>query len=619
MRVAVACSVLLLGCPADPTHRLTIDAVADFAVDQVEIDFDDGSAPLEVMDPGPWLPARRVGERVFDAPRDLRFVARALRDGVVVATQPVVTYVEGAVGVTVPFQSACRGVACGELACLEGECVDPRCLSDEPTPECPARCEDVGCTDPPADCAAAVCAEGRCFFETDDSVCETGRCDPTRGCSSGWENGPLLRPSSPSAGDLFGYAVAISGDGDTIAVGAPREDSAAVGVGGDPDLLGMPRSGAAYVFVRAADGWTQQAYLKASNNVPNGDTTHDELGTSLAISDDGDLLLVGAPHEDGGGAGVDPEDDDDLSDSGAAYLFRREGGEWSEIAYLKASNPGRNDGFGAAVAISGDGEWLAVGAPGEGSSTDPEVDDTRAAGAAYLYRVQDGVVTFSRILKGAPVEAAARFGSAAAFDARGFRLVVGAPGMSTRRAFSFRRDGVMWSPTDDLVLAVGGGRGLDVAVSLSGNGAAAAVGNAVDASSGQVHVFARSDDAWERGDIISGDAGDRVGSAVAWSERGLVIAYGAPGDATAAGGVDPPEDEDSPNAGAVRVFERGTLEDGFVGAGYLKAPEPGERDELGFALGMDDAGRTLVAGAPQEDGADDALFDTGAVYLFTRP
>ena len=122
----------------------------------------------------------------------------------------------------------------------------------------------------------------------------------------------------------------------------------------------------------AAGGELEQiAYIKASNvsagdEFGNGGTT---LGDSVALSDDGSTLAVGAPLERSGSRGVDGDrDDDSLYGAGAVYVFARSEAGWTEQAYLKASTPGLGDNFGANVALSGDGDTLAVFARFEGSA-----------------------------------------------------------------------------------------------------------------------------------------------------------------------------------------------------------------------------------------------------------
>ncbi|MEZ5301989.1 MAG: FG-GAP repeat protein [Verrucomicrobiales bacterium] len=121
-------------------------------------------------------------------------------------------------------------------------------------------------------------------------------------------------------GDRFGGAVAISGD--TVVVGALGEDSGASGVNSVPDESASS-AGAAYVFVRNGGTWSQQAYLK-----PGNPGASDLFGTSVAVS--GDTVAVGARREDGGSSGVNGTPNDDVPDTGAVYVFVRNGAAWSQ-------------------------------------------------------------------------------------------------------------------------------------------------------------------------------------------------------------------------------------------------------------------------------------------------
>ncbi|MCB1205831.1 MAG: FG-GAP repeat protein, partial [Verrucomicrobiae bacterium] len=110
------------------------------------------------------------------------------------------------------------------------------------------------------------------------------------------------------------------------------------------------------------DPIAQQAYLKAFNTGAG-----DSFGGSVAVS--GDTVVVGAPNEDSNTTGVNsvPDDDGSADFSGAAYVFVRSGGSWSQQAYLKPSNTGAGDAFGNSVSVSGD--TVVVGAPSEDSKT----------------------------------------------------------------------------------------------------------------------------------------------------------------------------------------------------------------------------------------------------------
>ncbi len=134
--------------------------------------------------------------------------------------------------------------------------------------------------------------------------------------------------------------------GDTIAVGAPFEDSASLGVGGDQSDNNAEDSGAVYVFTRSGATWAHQAYVKASNT-----DASDDFGRRIAL--DGNLLAVTAHREDSAAVGVGGDAaDDSLAEAGAAYLFSRQGGEWTQRAYVKASNSELGKSFGSNIGVS---------------------------------------------------------------------------------------------------------------------------------------------------------------------------------------------------------------------------------------------------------------------------
>ncbi|MCG8489156.1 MAG: FG-GAP repeat protein [Chromatiales bacterium] len=207
--------------------------------------------------------------------------------------------------------------------------------------------------------------------------------------SDSWSYQAYLKSSISNTNDHFGQAVALSDDGNTLAISAYREDSAATGVNGDQTDNSSLDSGAAYVFKRVDNIWRQQAYIKASNT-----DTDDRFGTSLALSADGSTLAVGAPGEQSAATGVNgDQSNNNAIRAGAVYLFNSDEGEWTQQAYIKASNAEARDAFGNQVALSGDGDLLAVSATLEDSSatgidgdqTDNSVEDS---GAIYLFERQ---------------------------------------------------------------------------------------------------------------------------------------------------------------------------------------------------------------------------------------
>lgn len=193
-----------------------------------------------------------------------------------------------------------------------------------------------------------------------------------------WRYQSYLKASNTGSNDLFGFALALAGD--TLAVSADAEASAAFGVGGDQLDDSAPNAGAVYVFMRShVDAtWSQQAYIKASNTGAG-----DFFGSAVALS--GDTLAVGAYHEASAATTVNGnQSDNSAAAAGAVYVFARTGTAWAQQAYVKASNTGAGDLFGASVALSAD--TLAVGAYAEDSTaTDPADNTSKDAGAAYVF------------------------------------------------------------------------------------------------------------------------------------------------------------------------------------------------------------------------------------------
>ena len=200
------------------------------------------------------------------------------------------------------------------------------------------------------------------------------------GTGSNWMQEAYVKASNTQAGDSFGLALDI--DNDTLVVGTEREDSSLTGVNPTPDNNDALDSGAVYVFSRSGQTWTQQAYIKSSNN-----ERQDRFGSAVSV--DGDTLIVGARLEDSGTQGVNgPQNDNAESGSGAAYFFLRTDADWNQHAYIKPLNTGEGDEFGTAVAIHD--LSLVIGANLEksdanGINGDGANNSAGSAGAMYIF------------------------------------------------------------------------------------------------------------------------------------------------------------------------------------------------------------------------------------------
>jgi hypothetical protein len=152
---------------------------------------------------------------------------------------------------------------------------------------------------------------------------------------AGTDSGPsslsqqaYVKASNTGEGDSFGSRVALSGDGSTLAVGAPSEASAAIDIGDNQADNSALDAGAVYVFTRSGTTWNQQAYIKASNTGQG-----DGFGSSVALSADGSTLAVGAALEDSAATGIGgTQADDSAVNAGAVYVFARSGAWWSQQA-----------------------------------------------------------------------------------------------------------------------------------------------------------------------------------------------------------------------------------------------------------------------------------------------
>jgi hypothetical protein len=378
--------------------------------------------------------------------------------------------------------------------------------------------------------------------ETDNSLIFAGAVYVFTRSGTVWSQQAYVKASNTGAEDSFGGAVAISGD--TLVVGAFGEASSATGVDGDETDNSANNSGAVYVFTRTAGIWSQQAYLKASNT-----EIDDWFGKSVSIS--GDTLVAGARREDSNATGVDGDGVNNLaSNAGAAYVFTRTAGVWSQQAYLKASNTGTDDTFGGSVSISG--ETLVVGANAESSNATGVDGDgvnnlARNAGAAYVFTRTAGVWSQQAYLKASNTGTGDAFGWSVAIS--GDTVVSGAYAEGSN------------------------------ATGVNGDGL-----NNLATGAGAAYVFTRTATIWSQQAYLKAsntDAGDAFGISAAISADTLVI--GAQSEASNATGIDGDETDNSASgAGAAYVFNRKA---GVWGQqAYLKASNAEATDAFGWAV-----------------------------------
>jgi hypothetical protein len=184
----------------------------------------------------------------------------------------------------------------------------------------------------------------------------------------------------------FGKDVAISDDANTLAISSGDYvyvyqrngalwslqarldysllDDLALSSSGDTLALGYALGGTVYILQRSGTTWSQQTHIEASNT-----ESSDWFGTSVSLSASGDLLAVADFLENSAATGINGDQTDISADNaGAVYIYERRDNDWQQQAYIKASNTDSEDQFGAEIALSADGNTLAVASPYEDSS-----------------------------------------------------------------------------------------------------------------------------------------------------------------------------------------------------------------------------------------------------------
>ncbi|MCG8435168.1 MAG: FG-GAP repeat protein [Gammaproteobacteria bacterium] len=432
-----------------------------------------------------------------------------------------------------------------------------------------------------------------------------------------------VKASNTGVEDSFGGAIAVSGDGSTLAVGAPYEDSAATGIDGnqtddcDEAVANCEEnSGAVYVFVRNGAEWEQQAYIKASNT-----GAHTHFGSYVVLSFSGDTLAISAEDEDSAATGINGNQIDDCDadsatncakSSGAVYVFtRNDNSEWAQQAYIKASNTDENNLFGKRLSLN--------------AHNDPNVDgNTLAVGAIWEDSAATGINGNQVCDAGEPENCAPHSGAVYVFTRDGTdwtqQAYVKASNTDAQDFFGAS----LHVSADGNTLAVGAYRESSGATGINGNqindcGEEEPTNCILD--SGAIYVFTRNNGAeWaQQAYIKASNTGktDYFGWDVSISGDGNTVAVGAASeDSGATSGTD---------SGAVYVFTRDGTD--WTQQAYIKASNIGEEDHFGWDILLSADGNTLVAGTGQEDSAatgvngdenDNSLADAGAVYLFTR-
>ena len=312
-----------------------------------------------------------------------------------------------------------------------------------------------------------------------------------KGDGNNWQQVAKLTADDGAWDDYFGKSVSISGD------------HAIVGAYGDDDNGNY--SGSAYIFKRSGNTWQQDVKL-----LPDDGASYDQFGTSVSIS--GDYAIVGAIG-----------DDDNGNYSGSAYVFKRDGDTWRQIAKLRDED-GRHDAtFGASVAISGD--YAIVGAFRDYNG-EPE------GGSACIFKQEQDI--WQQVVKLTPSNPSwnGYFGRSVSIS--GDYAVVGAAGSdengkNSGSAYIYKREGDTWQEVTKLLPDDGQyGDWFGDAVSISGDYVVVGASGDDDnwSQSGSAYIFKRDGNTWEQIEKLLPDDGaseDYFGESVSISGNRAIV------------------------------------------------------------------------------------------------
>jgi len=366
-----------------------------------------------------------------------------------------------------------------------------------------------------------------------------------------------IQSEDKQAYDHFGESVSISDDGNTAIVGAPQEDTGGTDAGaayiftrndniwtqeakiqsspiqqyasfgesvsisgdGNTAIVGSWRS--AFVFTRSGSTWTQQSTLIADPQREDNDA----FGCSVSISNDGNTAIVGAYLFSAGGYGAGGG----YYASGAAFIFTRSGSNWTQQAEIRASDKEEIDFFGYSVSISGDKNTAIAGAPQEDTGGSN-------AGSAYIFTRSGSTWTEQAKIQASDKQGDDNFGWSVSISGNGNTAIVGTPyedtgGSNAGSAYIFTRSGSTW--TEQAKIQASGREaekrfGRYVSISEDGN-------TIIVGAKSAAYIFTRSGSTWSQRSKILSTVTVLFGYSVSISANGNTAIVGAHGEGSLTG------------------------------------------------------------------------------------
>ena len=364
-----------------------------------------------------------------------------------------------------------------------------------------------------------------------------------------------------------GISVALSADGNTAIVGGHSDNGGA---------------GAAWVFTRSAGVWTQQG----PKLVGTGAIGNAIQGRSVSLSADGNTAIVGGDGDNGG--------------AGAAWIFTRSGGVWTQQGNkLVGSGAVGNAGQGNAVAVSGDGNTIIIGGP----------NDNETDGATWTFTRSGGVWTQqgSKLVGTVPFQVLttpANQGIAVSLSNDGNTAIVGGTGdpyFNQGRVWVFTRSGGVWTQ-QGATLGTGLTRVRSIALSADGNTAIVGGSGMCGVgchTPGELLLYTRSNGLWAMRNLsLPFPYTGSDGPTVSLSGDGNTIIIGRAND--------------NGGTGAAWVFTN-TGGDVWTQLGSkLVGSDAVGNAGLGSSVSLSADGRTAILGGPYDNGF------AGAAFVFAQ-
>ncbi len=375
--------------------------------------------------------------------------------------------------------------------------------------------------------------------------------------------------------EKFGAALGLSADGSVVAVGAIHNSE-------NGYWTGQTR-----VYENTGGTWTQ-----IGNDI-NGENLGDNAGKGISLSADGSVVAIGATLNDGNG-----------SSSGQVRVYKNQSGNWVQVGG-DIDGQAAGDGLGWSVSLSADGSIVAVGA----GRNDANGENS---GNVRVYKNQGGSwVQIGNDINGE--NAGDKFGHSVDLNADGSVVAIGAiynddGGIDAGHVRVYKNQGGNWVQIGDDIDGEAAGDGCGISVCLSADGTILAAGanyndgNGTD--SGHVRMYKNQGGSWiQMGDDIDGEAaGDILGTCVALSEDGLVVAIGATWN-----------DGNGTEAGHVRIYK-------YLGGSWTQMGDDidGENagGHFGYSIGLSNDGSIVAIGAPKNNANG---IESGHVRVYKNP